>query len=827
MAVNGRAGAYRLVEHIASGGMGVVYLAERDDGQVRHQAAVKILRRGLDAEDQVKRFMSERQILAQLEHPNIARLLDAGVTDDHRPYFVMEYVQGEHIDAYCDGRGLGVRERVALIRDVALAVDYAHRNLVVHRDLKPSNILVTADAQVKLLDFGVAKLLDVDPEATTMTGPGVRLMTPGYASPEQVTGDRITTATDVYVLGLLLYELLTGGRAQNTDGLALAEIEELVVHGDVPRPSDAATLQTRAEKAAGRGAPDPAEVARARGTTPGRLRSLLRGDLDRIVAVALRKEPERRYPSAQAMADDLQRFLDGEPIQARRDSAVYRVGKFVRRRWPMVAAAAVFLAMLVIYAVTVSIQARQIARERDRARASQAQAEAVTAYLVQMFQASDPSEARGDTLTARELLDAGVKRVEELGAQPEVQAQLLDVMGRVYQSLGRFEQAHDLLARSLQVRRRVHGEVHGGVAEAWTHLGDLSSMRGRYDEAEAQLRKALAIHEVTHGRESAESATDLHQLGAVLVDKGDREQGKALFEEALAIRRRVLPPDHLDIAESLSGLAYAAASVGDFAEMERRHAEALALLRQKLPSPHPRLALGLNNLAAAVESRGRYDEAARLHREALAMRRVLFGDEHPAVANSLNNLTTTFIRQGKLDDAEPLAREVIAIRKRLLGPGHPSTGTALNNLAVLLFRAGRPADAVPVMQEARTAARTRLAEDHPLVLTIDASLATMIAAQGKDREAEDLFKTTLARGVATLGPDHPDVTACRFGYGRFLAERRRFAEAEPLMARSYELRRKQLGPKHPDTARTGRELAALYRSTGDAARADEIERALQ
>ncbi len=563
------AGSYRLVQHIASGGMGVVYLAERDDGQVRHQAAVKILRRGLDAEDQVRRFNAERQILASLDHPSIARLIDAGITDDHRPFFVMEYVQGEPIDVYADKRRLSIRERVALIRDVAVAVDYAHRQLVVHRDLKPSNIFVTADGHVKLLDFGIAKLMDAEPDATMITAPGVRLMTPGYTSPEQVVGGKITTATDVYVLGLLLYETLTGARAQDTEGLSIPEIEQLVVREAIPRPSDrVASLAAHADRAATEAS--IGAITAARRTTPSRLPRLLKGDLDRIVGEALRKEPDRRYHSAQAFAADLERYLAGEPVLAQGDSAGYRLRKFVRRRWPMLATAAVFLLVLVAYAITVTLQARQIGRERDRARAAQAKAEEVTSFLVRMFQASDPSEVRDDAISARELLATGVQRMDALGGQPEVQGQLLAVIGRVYESLGQYDRAQSLLERALRVRREALGETHADVAQTWTDLGELSSLQGRHAEAEGRLRTALKLHQAMSGRESAASARDLQLLGTVLVDKGDRQQGKALYAEALTIRRRVLSPADPDIAESLSGLAYAASSLGDFVEMERR-----------------------------------------------------------------------------------------------------------------------------------------------------------------------------------------------------------------------------------------------------------------
>jgi serine/threonine-protein kinase len=819
-----RAGAYRLLEHIASGGMGVVYLAERDDGQVRHLAAVKILRRGLDAEDQARRFSSERQILASLDHPNIARLIDAGITDDHRPYFVMEFVHGEQIDRYCDKRELSIRERVALIRDVARAVDYAHRNLVVHRDLKPSNILVTPEGQVKLLDFGIAKLLDTDPEGTTsMTGPGVRLMTPGYASPEQITGGHVTTATDVYVLGLLLYELLTGTRAQDTEGLSVAEVERLVGAGVLMRPSDA-VVRTEAVTTS---SPPAAVAAELRSTTPARLKRLLRGDLDRIVGMAVRKEPERRYSSAAEFGADLDRYLKGEPVLARGDSPTYRMGKFMRRRWPAVAAAAVILVLLVAYAVTVTLQTRQIGAERDRAQAAQAKAEEVTGFLVRMFQAGDPAETRGADITARELLARGVERVDGLSGQPEVQAQLLDVMGRVYQSLGTFDQARPLLDRALQTRRTALGDTHKDVGDSLTHLGDLLILQGRFAEAEETLRQALAVHDSASGRESAGSAMALHLLGATLVDRGQRQEGRQLLEEALAIRRRVLRPDDSEIAESLSGLAYAASAMGDFETMERRYAEALEILRKAFGEPHPRVALGLNNLAAAIDNRGRYDEAARLHREALAMRQRLFGDEHPAVATSLNNLSIVLQKQSKYEEAETLTRQVVALRRKLLGDEHPSTGTALNNLAVLLYRSGRPKEAEPILREARANAVKRLSPDHPMVLSMDTSLAGIMAAQGRDQEAEALFQRTHEARVKTLGPEHPDVANGLLSYGRFLLERKRFAEAERVLGQSHAMRSKLLGPKHPDTARSARELTVLFRTIGRPEEAAALERTLQ
>lgn len=813
-------GPYRLLSRLGEGGMGEVWLAEQTR-PVRRQVALKVIKAGMDTVRVVARFEAERQALAMMSHPSIAQVFDAGATPAGRPFFAMEYVRGEPITEYCQRHRLSIRQRLDLFLEVCDAVQHAHQKGVIHRDLKPSNVLVTLrdDRPVpKVIDFGVAKAATQPlTERMLVTEHGVLVGTLEYMSPEQaeMTGLDVDTRTDVYALGVMLYELLTGALPFEPQALRekpLDEIRRTIREVDPPRPS------TRVSTA--NGAP-PASGAAA---TAVALAHELRGDLDWIILRALEKDRTRRYGSASDLAADLQRYLNHQPVLACPPTVTYRLGKFVRRHRWAVATGAVLLVLAAGFTVSTVLQARALARERDRAQAAQATAEQVTGFLVRMFEASDPSETLGDTMTARQLLDSGVARVNELDGQPDVQARLLDLMGRVYQSLGTFDRAHALVERALQVRRARLGDDHPSVADSLTHLGELSTLRGRYDEAEQQLRDALARHERLAGRESAASATDLHLLGAVLVDHGRGDEGRRLFEEALAIRQRVLPAGHLDIAESLSGLAYAASNTGDYVEMERRHREALELLRGALGDRHPRVALALNNLAAAVDQRGRYDEAARLHGEALTLRRQIFGDEHPAVATSLNNLSNVYIKQENYAAAEPLARQVVALRTRLLGPQHPSTGTALNNLGVLLFRAGKPAEAVPVMEEARALALTRLPADHPLVLSIDGSLATIYAALGRDAEAEALFTATLAARQKGMGADHPDVASTLFGYGRFLMQRRRHAEAEPLLRQAFDVRTAKLGAAHPETARAGSELAALYRAMGAPDKAAEVQR---
>ncbi len=820
----GSIGPYRLRERLGEGGMGEVWLAEQLR-PVHRQVAVKVIKAGMDTARVVARFEAERQALARMSHPSIAQVFDAGATPEGRPFFAMEYVRGEPITDYCGRHRLTVRERIDLFLEVCDAVQHAHQKGIIHRDLKPSNVLVAVrdDRPVpKIIDFGVAKATTQSlTERTLYTERGVLIGTLEYMSPEQaeMSGLDIDTRTDVYALGVILYELLTGALPFEPGELrkkSFDEIRRTIREVEPPRPSTRVTTTIGG---------DAGQAGSPRG--PVALAHELRGDLDWIVLRALEKDRTRRYGSASDLAADLQRHLDHLPVLACPPSTTYRLRKFVRRHRIVVSAAAALVVLSVGFGIVMAIQVREVARERDRAQTAQATAEQVSAFLVRMFEASDPSESLGDEVTARQLLATGVERVDELDGQPEVQARLLDLMGRVYQSLGRYDQARPLVERSLKVRQAVFGPDHESVGESLAHLGEISTLQGHYDAAEAELAQALALWERTVGRESAEAATALHLLGAAVVDNGDTNRGRQLIGEALELRRRVLPPDHPDLAESFAGLAYVESAGGDPAEMERWHREAYTLLRRIFGDRHPRVALALNNLAAAVDERGRYDEAAGLHREALAMRRQLFGDEHPAVATSLNNLSNVLMKQEKYAEAEPLARQVVELRTRLLGREHPSTGTALNNFAVLLYRAGKREDAVAVMQDARAAAVARLSVEHPLVLSIEGSLATMLAAIGRDADAERLFRQAHDTGLRVLGADNTQLTAITLGFGRFLSERRRYREAEPLLVQAFDVRRTRLGATHPETVRAAQTLAAHYRAAGDPARAEAAEAAVR
>jgi len=467
-------GHYRVGDKLGQGGMSTVYLATRADDAYQQSVALKILDCGSDRSDLAARFRAERQIMASLDHPGIARLLDGGTTDDGRPYLVMEYIDGVPLDRYCDEHRLAVDARIDLFRQVCAAVQYAHQNLVVHRDIKPSNILVSGDGVPRLLDFGIAKLLEGTrlPGTVEATMTGQRLMTPQYASPEQIEGGVITTATDVYSLGALLYLLLAGRFPYRLEATRSGALERAVVEQDPERPSHAvgrmpAGPRPTPSDLVGEDGPTVDQLSEARGLRPHQLRRKLRGDLDNIVLMALRKEPERRYASVGLLSEDLRRYRENEPVAARADTLRYRARKFVARHTVGVGVAAAVLTVILVLTATLSVQAVRLARQRDEIQAERDKALAVSGFLEEVFAVSDPDQARGETVTAREILDKGATRLTEtLAGQPETQAALALAIGRAYMNLGLNDRAAPLLAQSLAQRERLRGPTDLDVADS-------------------------------------------------------------------------------------------------------------------------------------------------------------------------------------------------------------------------------------------------------------------------------------------------------------------------------------------------------------------------
>ena len=665
--IGSRIGVWQITGRLGSGGMGAVYQAERADGAFDQSVALKILRRGMDTESILARFHNERRILAGLEHPNIARLIDGGATDDGLPWFTMEYVAGTHLIRYCDDNRLSISERLRLFETVCGAVQHAQERMVVHRDLKPSNVLVTEDGTVKLLDFGIARVLSDESSDHTSLDGGSRALTLAYAAPEQLRGDVITTATDVYALGIILYELLTGSRPRDADPV-----------GVLKRPSE---LVTRTELT----------VSEARSAQPERLRRQLAGDLDNICLKALRDEPERRYATAGELLDDLRRHREERPVVARPDTFGYRASRFIARNRAGVigTAAAVALALMTAAAYTV-----QLADERDAARVAAAEAEEVTDFLVGLFETSDPSESLGRNMTARELLQAGAARVDaELGGQPEVQAALLATIGQVYRNLGLYEDARPLLTRALEMRQAIHGPDHPDIAESLAALATLDTRTDRYPQADSLQREAVEMWRRLDGEGSARVASALTGLGGIQTEAGDLQDAEVTLEQALAMQRELFDGDHEDLAQTLHSLGAAAYYGRDYQTAEPYFREALEMRRRLHEPMHPEVIRAYDDWGDAIANMGRAEEAEQVAREVVALREQLYGPDHPEVAHSIHNLGATIQFQGRYEDAIPYFEDALRRYEASIGLMTTAAAGVYGNLGRTYRLLGRLEDA--------------------------------------------------------------------------------------------------------------------------------------
>lgn len=824
-AVGQRIGAYRLLEEIGRGGMGVVYLAERADGQFEHRVALKLLDRWASDAAGLRRFHLERQILARLQHPNIARLLDGGVTDDDRPYFVMDHIEGAPLDHYCDEHRLDLRRRLQLFQDVCAAVEFAHRNLIVHRDLKPSNILVTAEGTPKLLDFGVAKILEPGPAGdTTPTLTGVLPMTPEYASPEQVRGQPLTTGSDVYSLGVILYELVTGHRPYRLTTRSPQEVLEHVCERDPEPPSIRAG---RPEQHVGPEGDErviaAAEVAALRSDSPEQLVKRLQGDLDAIVMTALRKEPSLRYPSAAALAQDISRYLEGLPVAAFAAGRWYRLRKFVRRHRLEVGAAALAALSLLAGAGAAAWQAVRASRERDRAQEARLEAEAardraeeVTVALLDVLAASDPYEAAlPDTAAARALLRRGLARAEALRGQPLVQATLLDALGRLHATIWQWEQAEDLVHRALVLRREYLGEEHPDVARSLNHLGVLMRGRGLYAEAEAFHREALDLQTRVLGNDHLDVAETLSHLALLAPYLGHDKRAEELYARALDIRRAALGPDHPLVATNLRFLGGAMRRTGQIDAAEAAMRQALALRTRILGPDHPDVANSMLHLADLLrQERGDVVAAETLYRRAMAIQEAAYGDEHPILAHGMTNLAALLSERGDHAEAEILLQRLLALRRDLHGGESPEVAVTLSEVAGVRERQGRYDEAEALRREALAMWHATTGHEHPLVATALAALADLLSTRGRYAEAESLYYQSIEIRRRASGEDHLLNGLALAGLGRLHVLRGEHAAAESLYVRALEIVGREATDAHPDVRMIHRRLAELYERWG-------------
>ncbi|MFU8860806.1 MAG: tetratricopeptide repeat protein [Cyclonatronaceae bacterium] len=771
-----RIGNYRIVTELGHGGMGSVYLAERADGEFMQRVALKLLHNPLATEQQVQRFRSERQILAALEHENIARLLDGGVTEQGLPYYVMELAEGLPVDEYCDKQRLTIEERLELFQDVCRAVQHAHRNLVVHRDLKPSNIFVTNDGRVKLLDFGIAKVLGNGGSVLTegaLTCPGLLPLTPAYASPEQIRGGTITTASDIYQLGVVLYELLSGYRPYKIEGRSPAEVEKTICDTDPKWPGNQLSLSNLTRNS------ESGEISRicgARSTGLRQLRKQLHGDAGTIVMKAMSKEPNRRYESAEQLGEDIRRFLANKPVKAHPDSRLYRARKFLRRN-PVEIVAAVLIAILIAgYQITTTWHSHRTEAALEQAQRESGKSAQVVEFMLGIFEAGDPLASPGDHVTARELMQRGLDEANRLDGQPELQANMFNVIGKVYTSLGRYRDAAEVLERAVEIKRKYSGDEGTETARYMNDLAVALTRLGRYEEAHSIYRESLAILTGQFGEYHPEVANTMMLMGS-WVPVTDIDTATELRQNVLEIRRSIYGDDHLLTADAymkVGAIMRARAAPGPAIEAFGR---ALEIRLKELGPAHQDVAESMIFMADIYRMYNLDQKKAEvLYRDALAIQDETLGERHYARLHGLTSYATLLLENGKHGLAEELYLKNLLIRRNIYGEKHPSTAAGYGQLATGYKRMG------------------------------NYELAVV-----NYRKSLDLW-------IEIMGADHVTVAGAMVGLGNVLVELHKFGEAESLLRQALQIHRKYQGVHHEALVLGA--MGLLYQERGDMAVAE-------
>ncbi|HUQ82288.1 MAG TPA: serine/threonine-protein kinase [Gemmatimonadaceae bacterium] len=794
-------GPYRITSMLGEGGMGVVYLADRAD--LGSRAAIKILRDAWLSPARRERFAAEQRTLAQLNHPSIARLYDADTLPDGTPWFVMEYVEGVPLTAYCDTHASPIAARLRLFREVCEAVQHAHRHAIIHRDLKPSNILVTADGTVKLLDFGIAKQIE-SLDGADQTRTGLRAMTPAYAAPEQVRAGRLGIHTDVYSLGVVLYELLVGRLPFDVAGKSASEVERLIVEVEPERPS-AAARRTPAL---------PVGTSRAQSASKPQW-----ADLDVLCLTAMHKDPVRRYGSVEALIRDVDHYLGGEPLEARPDTLGYRSAKFVRRNWREVTTAALVLAAVVGLTVFYAIR---LTGARNAALAEAARTQRIQRFMLDMFRGNeDDAVGPADSLRVVTLVDRGAAQVRTLDVEPAVQAELFETLGSIYRSLGKLSPADSLLRASLEQRRRLFGGNHPSVAASLVALGELRLSQAEFDSAEALIRGGLAIAKRGAAPNDPVVAKATNSLGQVLYDRGSYAEAEKILKEAARLYTRgdtVTP----GLASSLTNLANTYFYLGNYAVADSLNKRALEMDRHLYGARHAYVADVLINLGAIRQEQGQYVDAERYYREALEINTGWYGTNHPETASNLTALGRALVSQKRLADAEGVLAQALAISERVYGPVHPRVASAVNEIARVKQNQDKLDEAEAGYRRMVDIYKSVYNDKHYLISVALSNLAGVFQARKDYARAEATFREAIARYEGLLPPDHQLFGIARVRLGRALRLQGRFADGERESMAGFGILMKQATPSPTWVQWARADLALDYDSLGRAAEAVKI-----
>jgi eukaryotic-like serine/threonine-protein kinase len=788
-------GPYRIVRVIGEGGMGVVFLAERTD--LGSQAAIKILRDAWLSPARRQRFATEQRTLASLNHPAIARLYDAGALSDGTPWIVMEYVPGAPITENCRAQSAGLPERLRLFRAVCDAVLYAHRHLVVHRDLKPSNVLVTADGHVKLVDFGISKQLGE--AAVDVTRTGARLMTPAYAAPEQVRGETAGLHTDVYSLGVLLYELVTGRLPFDLSTRTPHEADRIIVAQEPAKPSVIA-------------ASDPQAALSSAGKTS-------RGDIDVLCLTAMHKDPSRRYQTVEALIRDLDHYERREPLEARPDAFSYRMRKFVRRNWRALSATAAVLAVIV---GLVTFYTLRLTSARNDALTEAARARRIQELMLNLFTGGEEAAGPAEDLRVVSLIDRGVLEAENLNAEPAVQVSMYRTLGGIYQRLGNLTKAESLLQTALDRRRTLYGMDNPEVAESLVAMGLLRVGQAKFDEAEQLVRDGLAMSKRQLAADDPAIARATTALGLVLEERGSYKEAIATLEEAARIHS-ARQPASADLAATLRELFNSQFYAGNFATADDIGARVLAMTKQVNGEHHALVAEDLINLGAVRFERGQYVEAERYYREALVITEGWYGKEHFKTGSNLTMLGRSLQVQQRLDDAWEVLRRAVAIQERVFGPVHPRVASAVNDLGAVALRRGNYDEAEAAFRRMSDIYKSVYGTRHYLIGIAVSNIGSVYTARGDHTRAEPFYREAIAMYEATQGAQHMNTGIGRLKLGDALVSQKHYAEAEKELLTGYEILMKQTSPSVSWLKRARENLVKLYTASNQPEKARPFE----
>lgn len=791
-------GPYRIQKTLGEGGMGIVYLAERAD--LGSQVAIKILRDAWLSPARRDLFAAEQRTLAQLNHPSIARLYDADTSPDGSPFFVMEYVEGVPLTVYCDKNNCSINGRLRLFRAVSEAVLYAHQHAVIHRDLKPSNVLVKYDETVRLLDFGIAKHVESLGESADKTMTALRLMTPAYAAPEQIRGEQVGIHTDVYSLGVILYELLAGSLPFDLSKGTPGQTEKILTEQEAEKPSAVA------ERNAG---------GQQRQNNFASASKSAWADLDVLCLTAMHKDPQRRYRSVEALIRDIDHYLKGEPMEARPDTAGYRLRKFATRNQRPVAAVGAVLTLVLGLVIVFTVR---LAIARNAALAEAARTQRIQKFMTNLFQGGDASAGPADNLRVVTLLDRGVQEAQSLNAEPEVQAELYETLGTLYQKLGKFDQASTLLNSGLEARKSLFGADAAPVAESLVALGLLRAEQAQLPEAEKLVREGLAMSKRHLPPNHPAVAKATSALGLVLEDRGSYEEAIKNLEEAVRLQS-AKGDSNPEAAASLYELASTHFYAGHYDISESLNERLLPLYGQIYGARHPRVADVLINLGAIKYDLGHYQEAEKYDRQALDIVQAWYGKDNPETASDLTLLARALVREDRIDEAADLLEQSLAIKERIYGKVHPSVASSLNELGTAALQQGKNDAAEQYFSRMVDIYREVYGEHHYLFAVALSNLGSVYSSRGEWSRAEKTYRQVIPIFTESQSANHINTGVARIKLGRALLRQNRYLDAEVETRAGYEILIKQMEPKVSWLVNARKDLAEEYDALNQPAQA--------